>query len=177
MQQKTTLNRRRIPLWILFVLAATTLLTENFLDYPLGLPHLTRLAGGRRLLDLRLWYGPAAVYDLFDALGDAGRSAYLQLLWTVDLWLPFICAAFLSAAISRGRFRACAWLPAIVAACDYAENTAITVLLRSYPTQLPSLVIVSSTLTLLKFLGYLIAITLAIAGYCVRSSSDAGKPL
>ena len=163
--------RQRFSIWLLFFLAAGTLLTENFLDYPLGIPRMRRLAGGLPLLDLRLWYTSESAYKLFDTLGEDGRRAYLQLLWSVDVWLPLICALFLSEAIRRGRLQRFSWLPAFVAGCDYAENTVITVLLFRFPTQLPLVVLFSSSLTLLKYIGYLITIVIAVTGHFTRGGS------
>jgi hypothetical protein len=173
MTRQPVIPRRRFPLRILFVLSAATLLIENFVDYPLGIPRFKRLAGGLSLLDLRFWYTSQAVDDLFKALGEQGRRAYLQLLWTIDVWLPLICAMFLAEVIFRGRFQWLSWFPALVAACDYAENSVITVLLCYYPTQLPFLVTFCASLTLMKFIGYFLAIVIAIVGFFEQKEIDA----
>lgn len=137
---------------------------------------MKRLSGGLPLLDMRLGYSAPAVGRLFETLGTAGRSAYLRLLWTVDLCLPALFALFLSAAIRRGRFRNLAWVPALASACDYAENTAITILLLHYPQRMPALVQLSSLMTSLKFAGYLASLLLAIAG-AVAGRAAAGSRL
>ena len=75
---------------------------------------------------MRLGYSENAVHLLFDALGETGRRAYLNLLWTVDLILPALFGLFLSTAIRRGAFRRLSWIPLLASVCDYAENIAIT---------------------------------------------------
>jgi hypothetical protein len=149
--------------------AVGALLAENLLDFPLSMPAMKRLAGGLPILDMRLGYSASAAARLFDALGAAGRTAYLHLLWTVDLGLPALFALFLSGAIRRGRFHRLAWAPVLAAAFDYAENIAITILLLHYPRQLPTLVRLSSACTLLKFAGYLASLAL-IVGSLLRSA-------
>ena len=152
---------------ILAILAVGALLVENLLDFPLSVPAMRRLAGGLPLLDMRLWYDHQAVSQLFAALGANGRAAYLHLLWSVDLILPFLFAAFLSEAIRIGRFSRLSLVPVAAALSDYAENLAITVLLLQYP-RISALVFLSATLTLLKWIGYVSSIVIAIAGRLMR---------
>jgi nucleoside-diphosphate-sugar epimerase len=159
----------RLPFGLLSVAAVGALLAENLLDFAGSVPRMKRLSGGLPLLDMRPWYSASAVARLFDALGAAGRGAYLRLLWSVDLCLPALFALFLSGAIRRGRFRALAWVPFAAAACDYAENIAIAILLLHHPEPLPTIVHLSSALTSLKFAGYLTSLLLAIAGVIARS--------
>ena len=153
--------RWRFP--ILSILAVGALLAENLVDFPLGVQAMRRLAGGLSLLDMRPWYDPQAVSQLFTALGGNGRSAYLHLLWTVDLILPFLFAAFLREAIRGGRFARLSFVPVAAAVCDYAENVAITVLLLQYP-RTSALVFLGATFTLLKWIGYVSSILLSLAG-------------
>ena len=153
------------------VLSAVTigaLLAENLLDFPGSVPRMRQLAGGLPILDARLWYSSQSVYQLFDTLGENGRSAYLHLLWSVDLCLPLLFALFLAGAMQRGWFRRLAWLPPLAAACDYAENIAITVLLVRYPHHSPTMVLVSSALTTLKWAGYISSLLLSITGYLLE---------
>ena len=125
---------------------------------------------------MRPWYSSQSAYRLFDALGAPGRSAYLHLLWSVDLCLPLLFALFLSGAIGRGHFRRLKWIPALGAASDYAENLAITFLLLRYPVRAPAIVLLSASLTLLKFMGYLVSVLLAIVGFAIRRPGRALPP-
>jgi nucleoside-diphosphate-sugar epimerase len=148
----------------LFILAIGALIAENCFYFPLSVPWMKGLAGGAPILDMRLGYSENAVYQLFDALGETGRRAYLNLLWTVDLILPALFGLFLSTAIRRGAFRKLRWMPFLASACDYCENIGITFLLLQYPVHAPAMVGFSSTLTVLKHALYAAGAILAIAG-------------
>ena len=152
---------------ILAILAVGALLVENLVDFPLSVPAMRRLAGGLPLLDMRPWYDRQTVSQLFAALGGNGRAAYLHLLWSVDLIMPFLFAAFLSEAIRSGRFSRLSRVPVAAALSDYAENLAITILLLQYP-RISELVYLSATLTLLKWIGYVSSILLALVGRLMR---------
>jgi 2-alkyl-3-oxoalkanoate reductase len=166
-----TTPQRRSWFWAVSAAAIGSLVAENLLNFPLSVPAMERLAGGLPLLDMRLGYSAEAVYRLFAALGGSGRSAYLHLLWTVDLCLPLLFALFLSGAIRRGRFRRLQWMPALAAGADYAENLAITVLLLRYPDRAPALVLLSAALTCLKQVGYFTSLLVAGIGYVLRKKT------
>jgi NAD dependent epimerase/dehydratase family enzyme len=157
--------------WVLFVLAFSALIIENSFNFPLSVPWMKHLAQGAPILDTRPGYSAAGAYALFDVLGDAGRSAYLKLLWTIDLVLPMLFGLFLSVAIQRGAFRRLKWIPLAGTGLDYAENIAITILLTEYPTHHPGLVRIASALTLLKLAGYGSGMLLAVGGGIVRAVS------
>jgi len=150
---------------VLFALAIGAFLAENLLYFPLSVPYMKDLAAGEPLLDMRPGYTPDAAHHLFDVLGDTGRSAYLKLLWTVDLLLPALFGLFLSSAIRRGAFRAWHAIPFVAAACDYAENITITVLLLRYPMDEPALAQLASVFTVTKLVLYASGLLLAIGGF------------
>jgi len=143
------------------------LFAENFLYFPLSVPYMKELAAGASLLDMRPGYTPSAAYHLLDVLGQAGRDAYLRLLWTIDLVLPALFGFFLSSAIRRGRFRAWGTIPLLAAVCDYAENTTITILLLRYPMHEPAFAQLASVLTVTKLVLYASGLLLAIGGFLV----------
>ena len=173
---RTPLLDRPGVFWALFLLALGAFFTENRLRFPLSVPYMRALAGGLPILDMRPGYTPSSAYQLLDALGGVGRSAYLALLWSVDLVLPALFGSFLSAAIRRGAFRAGRMIPLAGAACDYVENVLITVLLFAYPVRVPALVWVASAFTIVKQVGYasgvVLAIGGAIAGLARRATAD-----
>lgn len=162
---KTGILDNRAFYWTLFILAIGALIAENCFRFPLSVPRMKSLAAGAPILDMRLGYSESAAYQLFDALGEAGRRAYLLLLWTVDLILPALFGLFLSVAIRRGAFRKLRWTPLVASACDYGENVAITFLMLRYPAHLPALVRFSSILTITKHACYAAGVVLAIGGY------------
>jgi nucleoside-diphosphate-sugar epimerase len=163
---RSVLDRSAVFVTLCF-LAIAAFIGENWLRFPLSVPYMKNLADGAAILDMRPGYTSGAAYQLFDALGQTGRSAYLMLLWTIDLLMPALFGAFLSSVIRRGRFRAAHSLPFLAVACDYGENIAITVLLLSYPVQHPTAVLIAASLTVLKLALYAGSALIAVAGLLV----------
>ncbi len=161
-------GRRKRCFTILCALTIGAFLAENFLYFPLSVPYMKDLAAGAPLLDMRPGYSPIAARQLFDALGETGRASYLRLLWTVDLLLPALFGIFLSSLIRRGAFRPCHLIPLVAAACDYAENITLTILLLRYPAYEPDFVRVASAFTVTKLALYALGMLLAIVGLLVR---------
>jgi hypothetical protein len=153
---------------VLFALATGAFLVENLLYFPLSVPYMKDLAAGAPLLDMRPGYTPDAAYHLFDVLGQTGRGAYVKLLWTIDLLLPALFSLFLSSAIRRGAFRAWQSIPLLAAACDYAENIMITVLLFRYPLHEPAFAQLASIFTVTKLVLYASGLFLAVGGFVAR---------
>jgi 2-alkyl-3-oxoalkanoate reductase len=162
--------------WTVMILALGSIFAVNFLHFPLSVPWMRDMAGGAPILDTRLGYSVGAVYQFFDTLGEPGRAAYLKMLWTIDLILPILFGFFLSLTIRKGIFRRLSWAPFLASAVDYAENTAITVLLLRYPLQDPGMVHLSSALTVTKFVFYAIGLLLAIGGLVGRSRKERTHP-
>ncbi len=150
--------------WLLLAVTAAALFTVNALDLPLTVPRMRKIAGGESILDLRFGYTPVAAYQLLDALGQAGRGAYLEMLWTVDLLLPILFTAFLWTALDAGALRRLRWAALLAGAADYLENVTITVLLLAYPGRIEGAASLASAFTVSKTLLYYGCIALAIAG-------------
>jgi hypothetical protein len=153
---------------MLSALTIGAFLAENLLYFPLSVPYMKDLAAGAPLLDMRPGYTPDAAYHLFEVLGQGGRGTYLKLLWTVDLLLPALFGLFLSSAMVRGAFGAWRAVPLVGAACDYAENVAITILLVRYPMRADVLVAIAAIFTVTKLTLYASGLILAVAGYVAR---------
>jgi len=150
------------------VIAFTVIAVVNLADFNLSAPGLLKASGGLPLLDTRLWYTPADVYQLFDALGAAGRANNRLFYLTFDIVIPLSYSLFLWSAISHGalyRFRRIAF---VGGAFDYLENIAILILLARYPEHLDSLVTVAACFTVLKFVFSGVAIVLAVVGFFIR---------
>jgi hypothetical protein len=159
---------KRIVFAVLFTLAMGAFLAENLLYFPLSVPYMKGLAAGEPLLDMRPGYSPVVAYHLFEVLGQPGRGAYLRLLWTIDLLLPALFGLFLSCAIRRGAFHAWRSIPLLAAACDYAENIMITILLLRYPIHEPNFTQLASIFTVTKLVLYASGLLLAVGGFLVR---------
>jgi len=152
----------------LSVMALGAFFAENFLTFPLSVPFMRSLASGAPILDMRLGYTPSAAYRFFDALGRPGRIDYLVMLWTVDLVLPALFGSFLSAAVRRGVFRAWFAAPLLGSLFDYAENTAISILLAQYPVHNPTGVYIASALTCIKLGLYTAGVLMSLAGVLIK---------
>ena len=159
---------RRTIFAALFALAIGAFLAENLFHFPLSVSYMRELAAGMPLLDMQPGYSPGDAYHLFDVLGQTGRADYLRLLWTIDLLLPALFGLFLSSAIRRGVFRAWQSVPLLAAACDYAENIMITILLLRYPIHEPALVQLASIFTVTKLVLYASGLLLAVGGFLLR---------
>lgn len=155
---------------ILSALTVGAFLAENLLYFSLSVPYMKCLSAGAPLLDMRLGYSANAAYDLLTVLGQTGRSAYLNLLWTVDLLLPALFALFLCSLIRRGALRKWYAIPLLAGLSDYAENITITTLLVRYPVHEPRSVQLASVFTLTKLALYASSLVLAVAGFLVRHS-------
>ncbi len=153
---------------VLTVLTISAFLAENFLYFPLSVPYMKDLAAGAPLLDMRPGYTPDVAYQFFDVLGQKGRGDYLKLLWTIDLLLPGLFALFLSSAIRRGAFSVWRFVPLVAAACDYAENVTITILLLRYPLHEAGFARSASLFTIAKLVLYAAGLLLAVGGFLVR---------
>jgi hypothetical protein len=160
---------------LLSAVTVAALVAENALRFPLSVPWMTELSGGLRILDMRPFYSPGQVYQLFEALGVAGRSAYLRLLWSVDAFLPLLFSLFLSEAVARGALRRYRLVPFAAGLADYLENMVLTALLLRYPARLDALARVASVLTSLKHGLYLAGLILAALG-AARELLGRGAP-
>jgi nucleoside-diphosphate-sugar epimerase len=158
-------SRRRLPFWAIAVVTFGTLIAENTLHFKWSVPSMQARSNGLPLLDMRFNYTPEDAHRLFEALGADGRTAYLELLWSVDILIPLLAMTFLWAALSRGAFRQWRRLALVGGCADYLENIAITTLLLNYPARMESIVYVAATFTLIKHLGYISATGLAAAGF------------
>jgi nucleoside-diphosphate-sugar epimerase len=150
------------------VLALVAMVSINTLRFPLSVPWMRELAGGRTILDARLGYGPSEVLELLSSLGEAGRARYLTMLWTFDLVLPALFTLVLFRAMRAGSFRRWRWLTLAPGVADYLENIAVSALLVAGPVPSVGLVAVASGLTLTKYGLYSSAALLATAGFFKR---------
>jgi hypothetical protein len=75
---------------ILGLLAAAGLLMfiMNGIALPFSTPAIEEHSGGVPILDMRMSYTPEEVYQLFSALGIAGRQAYRTLHLVPDMLFP-----------------------------------------------------------------------------------------
>lgn len=132
----------------------------NGTDLPFSTPTIEDHAGGLRVLDMRLSYGPEEADDLFEALGADGRRAYMVLHLVPDLLFPV--AYSLAFALTSAWFlvrllpldHPLQWLsllPLVSGAADILENLSLVVANVAYPSRVDWLPQLASLLTRVKF--------------------------
>jgi len=149
-------------LTILGLLAVAGLLTfiMNGTALFFSTPTIEAHSGGVPILDMRMSYTPEEVYQLFAALGTAGRHAYRTLHLVPDMLFPisyallfaFIGAWFLVRLLPLEH--PLQWLiltPLISGLADILENLSLVVSGLAYPNRMDWLVHVASLLTKIKF--------------------------
>ncbi len=167
---------RSVRWWALLVLTLSTTLAVNTLDFPLTVPRMRELASGEPILDMRMTgYSPREAHRLLETLGPVGRRRYLEMLWTIDLLLPALFAAFLGASVSQGALGRWRWAALLGGGADYLENATITLLLLGFPAQRDVLVQLASALTVSKFTLYFGGLALALVG-AIKSDRTPGSP-
>jgi hypothetical protein len=164
-------------LTILGLLAAAGLLMfiMNGTGLPFSTPTIEEHSGGVPILDMRMSYTPQEAYQLFSALGTAGRQADRTLHLFPDILFP-ICYA-LAFAFTGAWFlvrllpldHPLQWLsltPLISGLADVLENLSLVVSSLAYPDRIDWLVRVASLLTRIKFglmpVGVVLLIAMAV---------------
>ena len=167
------LRQRATRRTVLILLALNFMM--NAVILPLAGARLQAFSGGVGTLDVRLAYSPAQAYAALAAYGSAGRQFYLLIELTADVVYPIIYSFFFSLAIlffwQRGGGRwpilaRLALLPFAGLLADYLENAGLITLLLNFPAQLPTLALLTSLFTSIKwFLAglSLLALLLSVA--------------
>ena len=149
-------------LMILGLLAAAGLLTfiMNGTALPFSTPTIEEHSGGVPILDMRMSYTPEEVYQLFSALGIAGRQAYRTLHLVPDMLFPISYALLFAFTGAWFLVRLLPlehplqWLiltPLISGLADILENLSLVVSGLAYPNRMDWLAQVASLLTKIKF--------------------------
>jgi hypothetical protein len=157
-------KKTALPVWILLICVIAAIVAENGFEFPLSVPYMTKMAGGLSILDARFHYTSEACYQLFDALGNGGRTAYLELLWTVDLIFPALFSCFLWTLIRYGALSRFRWIGFAAGIFDYLENLTITFLLLHYPVHATGWAVTASLLTSVKHSFYGLGALMGVLG-------------
>ena len=155
-QYKTSL------LAILGLLAAAGLLMfiMNGTALSFSTPTIEEHSGGVPILDMRMSYTPEEVYQLFSALGIAGRQAYRTLHLVPDMLFPISYALLFAFTGAWFLVRLLPlehplqWLiltPLISGLADILENLSLVVSGLVYPNRIDWLAQAASLLTKIKF--------------------------
>jgi hypothetical protein len=138
---------------------------------PFGSVHLRSINNGVGMLDmLSGGYSPALVYNMFEQIGAAGRVGYAQLLG-LDVLFALIYMCLLSLALTallrwsgvKNAGLGLNLLPVLRSGLDLLENALLLTLLFSYPARLDPLVTLASSVTVVKWVVYIIILVLIAA--------------
>jgi hypothetical protein len=149
-------------LTILALLAATGLLMfiMNGTRLSFSNPTIEEHSEGLPILDMRRSYTPEEAYQLFTALGTAGRQAYRTLHLVPDTLFPigyalafaFASAWFLVRLLPLDHpLQWVSLIPLISGLADVLENLSLVISSLAYPGRIDLLVRVASWLTRIKF--------------------------
>ena len=149
-------------LTILGLLAITCLMMfiMNGTQLPFSNPTIVEHSGGLAILDLRDSFSPDDAYELFTALGSAGRRAYLILHLVPDMIFPigyaltfaFVSAWFLVRLLPLDHpLQWLSMIPLISGLADVIENLSLVICNLAYPGRIDWLVRFAHLLTKVKF--------------------------
>jgi hypothetical protein len=177
-------------LMILVLLVAAGLLTfiMNGTALPFSTPTIEEHSGGIPILDMRMSYTTEEVYQLFSALGIAGRQAYRTLHLVPDILFPISYALLFAFTVAWFLVRLLPldhplqWLiliPLISGLADILENLSLVVSGLAYPNRIDWLAQVASLLTKIKFglmpIGLVFLITIVVMWF-VRKRPASNVP-
>ena len=141
--------------------------------------YVSQVSGGAAILDLNFGNNAAHINHTLAALGEAGRSAYLDIFLPIDACYAVIYAVFYACTLAffvrrlslrRWKLSWARWivvLPVVAAVCDWWENIAFAFMLSQFPPLAhPALVASATVATMTKFvlvyLSLLLVLGLAI---------------
>lgn len=143
-----------------FALLALTLVLLKVLNTPFGVKRIRIVSGDVKILDMQSGYTPDQAYATLEALGEAGRQAYVNFLLFGDILLPFAYGYFLIMALGmalRGilgtrpsPLRLLNALPVVPVVLDLIENAIILGMLAVWPERADGLALFASTFTVAK---------------------------
>ena len=169
-------TRRNILLGMAFIVLVNALL------FPLAARQMAAAAGSRaRILDTRLYYGPAAVRELMDRLGPDGRACYR--LATVLIDIPYalvyglvyalLIIALFKTASPRWHFLVA--FPLLISLFDLLENAAIITVTSLFPADLYPVEVMAGMATGAKWLFAAASATIIAAAGLLRLAEKKKK--
>ena len=134
------------------------------------LAQLSEVSGGHGILDFDRGYTPDRVAEVLGSYGPEGMALYrrIQVLDLINPALYSLLLACLTAVLWNGRGPG--WLPLIAllgGLGDYLENATLFMIARAYPEVSETLVVVSSTLSLLKNALLVVSVAAFLSGLMV----------
>lgn len=152
---------------------------------PWALAQLQVVSAGAGVPDVRFWYDPAVLQQIFASWGPQGRQIYLTVLWPSDTGFLLAYGAFLAAALlyllkkANPRF---AWwyllplVPLVAAGADFCEN-ALVALASVLPPGWEPVAWAAAGLTATKWVAVGLSVVLLAGGTVVHLVRRAWKAL
>lgn len=119
-----------------------------------------RASAGMGSPDTSLLYTAKDLLGQAEGYGEAGRAAYVRARWTFDLAFPLVYGVFLVTSIGwtlrRALPAASRWnllnlVPVAAVLFDLLENTSTSLVMASYPTEIPLAATLAPLFTLVKW--------------------------
>ena len=132
-----------------------------------------QVAGDAGSPDTSFYYSAKELYQMAEAYGAEGRSAYIRARFTFDLVWPLIYTAFLVTAIgwvfgkafrSDSRWQLANLLPLLGALFDYLENLSTSLVMGRYPDQATVAAALAPLFTSRKWIFHAGSFILLLAG-------------
>jgi hypothetical protein len=143
--------------------------------------NVTKYIENEKILDLRMGYSYNDVNEYLAKLGKDGRNYYAKTFHLVDTFYPIIYSVFYLITLSylikkcfknNKKQKSVLLLPIIGIICDYGENILIDSFIKTFENISQRDVIVSSYLTIIKFIfvyASLIIIILLTLGLIIKN--------
>lgn len=131
------------------------------------------LSGGPGALDFLITYTPEQAYERIAGYGHKGRQYCATIALTLDTIFPVATAALFSLLLTFVFHRAFAGrrvlqrallVPPAAMLADFLENTTIVTMLLTYPRELPSVALLASAFSTVKWTGIAAQATLVVIG-------------
>ncbi len=154
----------------------------NAVLFPLAARRMTAVTGFQpKILDIRLYYGPAAVTELMAQLGPGGRALYRRSTLLIDvpyaLVYGLVYALGIIALFKRAapRWHALIVFPFLTSFFDLLENAVIITATSRYPASVYPLDAVSGIATCAKWLCAAATVTIIATGCLLRQTGKTQK--
>lgn len=160
----------------LFVVMLVVFATTHVASFPGSVSHFRDVTGGQKILDLQPSSSSDETWQRLDAMGDAGRAAYLQLIAVVDVVFPLSVALALVAlarftarrlALRRSLALGLLALPLAYLVLDLSENLVVLRLLLAFPQRLKLAGEIVGWLTRGKRVAQIAALVAPVAAFVV----------
>ncbi len=128
---------------------------------PFGLAELKDITGGPGIPDMALFYTPATLSPIIEALGPGGRDFYLTRIIPLDLLFPLCYTLFFMVVlfrlmecleVSKSRWTFLLFIPILAGTADYAENLCFLSILLTYPDHLTGVASIASLFSGIKWI-------------------------